>query len=142
MRWFGRLGLHLVAAVGATGIFVAAAAVGANQARPENPAVVEPATSPPQTRTPVVPRRAAAATAVRPERSLAGTVREVQADAVVIQNLRGQEWRVTPAPGALLRLNGKATKLEAIQPGDRVVVLGQAQSRANFTAHAITARRK
>ena len=47
-----------------------------------------------------------------------------------------------PAAAALLRLNGKTTRLDALQAGDRVVVLGQTQARGSFIAHAITARRK
>ena len=40
--WLKRFGLHLAAAVGATGVFVAAAAVGANQNRPQIAAVSPP----------------------------------------------------------------------------------------------------
>jgi hypothetical protein len=36
-RWFKRFGLHLAAAIGATGVFVAAAAVGASQTRQQAP---------------------------------------------------------------------------------------------------------
>jgi hypothetical protein len=41
-------------------------------------------------------------------------------------------------------LNGKATKLDSLQVGDNVVILGQAQSGPGnpFLAHAITAHRK
>jgi hypothetical protein len=44
----------------------------------------------------------------------------------------------------LIRRNGKAAKLDALQPGDGVVILGQAQPGpgAHFTAHAITAKSK
>jgi hypothetical protein len=134
MSWLGRFGLHLAAAVGATGIFVAAVAVGASQTRPPNESTViaAPAASP-AARTPVA----------RPERSVAGTIRSVDGDALVIQGPRGREFRVTPAPGALIRLNGKSSKLDALQPDDKVVVLGQAQPRNGiFVAHAIAARRK
>ncbi len=124
--------MHLAAALGATGIFVAAAAVGANQTRTSSSEVVALATP------------AAARTAVvRPERSVAGTVRSVDSDAIVIEGPRGREFRVTPAPGALIRLNGKTAKLDALQPDDKVVILGQAQPRnGGFIAHAITVRRK
>jgi hypothetical protein len=70
-----------------------------------------------------------------------GTLRQVAADGLVVDTRRGQALQVQPAPGALIRLNGKAAPLEALQAGDRVVVLGQAQGRGHFVAHAITARR-
>jgi hypothetical protein len=135
----------MVAAIGATGIFVAAAAVGANQTRqsaviPASPAVVA-------TRTPQAVRRTpipgtTPTPLVIPERSISGTVREVQPDLLIVQGPRGVEFRVTPAPGALIRLNGKAAKLDALLPNDQVVILGQAQPRSGFLAHAITAKRK
>ena len=80
--------------------------------------------------------------AVRPERSLAGTIRDVQPDSLEIVNPAGRVWRVEPAPGALIRLNGKSAHLDALQPGDSVVILGQAQSGPGlrFLAHAITAK--
>jgi hypothetical protein len=146
--WFKRFGLHLAAAVGATGIFVAAAAVGAGQTR-EPVATVAPAGTtvdqrPP--RLPILPRRAAAADApLGPERSVAGTIREVRSDGeLMVQGVGGRMWRVTPGSGALIRLNGKPAKLEALTAGDKVVVLGQAQlgQGGRFVAHAITARRK
>jgi hypothetical protein len=164
--WIKRFGLHLAAAVGATGIFVGAAVVGANQARQQEPASVsapEAATRTPRTprptvvRTPPVTRpspspspSAAGAPAttqkVSPERSLAGTIREVTPDGLVVLGVGGREWRVSPAPGALIRLNGKAAKLETLQAGDTVVILGQAQAGQRqglrFLAHAITAKRK
>jgi hypothetical protein len=134
VSWPRRFALHLAAALGATGIFVAAAAVGANQTRTasEVGSVAAPATPGP-TRTPVV----------RPERSVSGTIRSVEADAVVVEMPRGRELRVEPVPGALIRLNGKTVKLDALQPDDKVVILGQLQPRnSGFLAHAITARRK
>ena len=134
MSWPRRFALHLAAALGATGIFVAAAAVGANQTRTasEVASVAAPATAGP-TRTPVV----------RPERSVSGTIRSVEADAVVVGITRGRELRVEPVPGALIRLNGKTVKLDALQSDDKVVILGQLQPRnGGFLAHAITARRK
>lgn len=143
--WLKRFGLHLAAAVGATGVFVAAAAVGANQTRqqasavsPESTVVARPART-------AVPRPVVQVTptpAVRPERSLAGRVRDVQPDALEIVGVGGRTWRVEPASGALIRLNGKAAKLEAIHPGDGVVILGQAQPGPGqrFLAHAITAK--
>jgi hypothetical protein len=160
--WLKRFGLHLAAAVGATGIFVAAAAVGASQHRPQDAAVVPiPAAA---IRTPLPPRkpsvaatpspaagstgstrRPAASNTIRPERSLAGTVREVLPDVLVATGVGGREWRIAPAPGALIRLNGRTAKLETLQPGDSVVILGQAQPNqgpGRFLAHAITARRK
>jgi hypothetical protein len=155
--WLPRFGLHLAAALGATGIFVAAAAVGANQTR-QNTEIVAPPT-PAERARPATPRRTPAVTstpspsanaapspaptaAVRPERSIAGTIREVSGDMLVVQGPRGQEFRVVPAPGALIRLNGKAARLDSLQPDDQVVILGQAQPRTGFVAHAITARRK
>lgn len=58
----------------------------------------------------------------------------------------GKTVRVTPFPGALIRLNGKTVKLNDLKPGDTVVVLGQQVSTTSpntprFEAHAITARR-
>jgi hypothetical protein len=149
------MGLHLTAAVGATGILVAAAAVGANQTR-QNTEIVASSTLAERARPPT-PRRTPAATstpsaasntapappaAVRPERSIAGTIREVVGDMLIVQGPRGQEFRVVPAPGAMIRLNGRAARLDSLQPSDQVVILGQAQPRAGFVAHAITARRK
>jgi hypothetical protein len=137
VAWLGRFGLHLAAALGATGIFVAAAAVGANQTR-QTTEIVAPAPSPAAR----APAARATASVIRPERSIAGKVLEVHSDMVVVRGLRGQEWRVNAAPGALIRLNGKAAKLESLQVDDTLVILGQAQPRGGFLAHAITARRK
>ena len=134
MAWLPRAGLHLAAAIGATGVFVAAAVAGAHQISvPGTPgAVVSQQAVPRPTRT----------ARVIPERSVAGTVRETRPDGVVVDTLRGQELQVQPAPGALIRLNGKASPLDSLQAGDRVVILGQAQPRNRvFLAHAITARR-
>jgi hypothetical protein len=159
--WLKRFGLHLAAAVGATGIFVLAAAVGANQTRQQEAAIGPPesstaAPSPAARRKPSVtvdatatPRanqsRTPRAEIVRPERSLAGTIEEVLPDALQIRGVGGREWRVAPAP-ALIRLNGRAARLDALRAGDTLVVLGQAQPREGsvnpFLAHAITARRK
>lgn len=129
--WLKRFGLHLAAAVGATGIFVAAAAVGANQAG-QQASIASPTAQAARPRAPAV------------ERSLAGTVREVFPDALAVVGVGGREWRIAPAPGALIRLNGKAARLDALLPGDRVVILGQAQPGpgGRFLAHAITVRRK
>jgi hypothetical protein len=87
---------------------------------------------------------APAAQKVVPERSLAGTVKAVVGDGLDVMGVGGREWHVIPTPGALIRLNGKAAKLDGLQPGDTVVILGQAQSGPGnpFLAHAITARRK
>jgi hypothetical protein len=67
-------------------------------------------------------------------------------DAIVVVGTGGREWRVAPAPGALIRLNSKAARLDVLQAGDSVVILGQAQTgpaaAGRFLAHAITARRK
>jgi hypothetical protein len=182
--WLKRFGLHLAAAVGATGVFVVAAAVGANQTRQQadlgatpiatvvrprqglgqrpRPTVVV-ATPPAQAGAgtgaapaaeatpeaqaqPLTPRQQRAATAVRPERSLAGTVQSVGPDSLQVLGVGGRTWTVEPAPGALVRLNGKAAKLEALQPGDGVVILGQAQpgqgQGLRFLAHAVTAKGK
>jgi hypothetical protein len=155
-----RFGLHLAAALGATGIFVGAAAVGASQVRQQEPAAASAPAASPRTPRPTVVRTpaarpspassasAAAAPAttqkVVPERSLAGTIREVSPDGLLVLGVGGREWRVVPAPGALIRLNGKAAKLETLQVGDTVVILGQAQAGqgSRFMAHAITAKRK
>ncbi|HTD76952.1 MAG TPA: hypothetical protein VK898_04885, partial [Chloroflexota bacterium] len=66
------------------------------------------------------------------------------ADGIDVLGGGGREWHVAPAPGALIRLNGKATRLDGLQAGDSVVILGQAQPGrpGQFLAHAITARRK
>lgn len=169
--WLKRFSLHLAAAVGATGIFVAAAAVGATQTR-QQVAVVDVPTQVSRPRTPTAQRKpspvpgvqtqtrpqpqanvepspspspapATAPQKVLPERSVSGTIQNVLGDGVEIVAASGREFRVTPAPGALIRLNGKPAKLEGLQPGDKVVILGQAQGGpANrFLAHAITARR-
>ena len=208
--WLKRFGLHLAAAVGATGVFVAAAAVGASQTRqqaaivspdttivarpsrtprrptvevtptavppvadaqssgagptatpasgasPANPPDATEPTAPPASGAPAAnppaaskpssgqprPTATPGAAAVRPERSLAGTVQSVGPDTLVVLGVGGRTWRVEPAPGALIRVNGKAAKLDAIQPGDGVVILGQAQAGPGlrFLAHAITAK--
>jgi hypothetical protein len=148
--WFRRFGLHLAAAVGATGVFVAAAAVGASQTRQQAAVLSTPAAEV-RTRTPPARPNPGVVTAtptpvekVNPERSLAGTLKEIQPDGIDVLGSGGREWHVVPAPGALIRLNGKAARLDALQAGDSVVILGQAQpGRAGrFLAHAITARRK
>jgi len=127
------MGLHLAAALGATGIFVAAAAVGANQTRQNTEIVASPTGTPSALR----------AALVRRERAISGTVREVRPDVLIVAAPRGQEFRVVPDAGALIRLNGKSVKLDSLQVDDRVVILGQAQVRnGGFLAHAITARRK
>jgi hypothetical protein len=160
--WIKRFGLHLAAAVGATGIFVGAVVVGASQVRQQEPAPASAQAT--NTRTPRTPRPTVVRTPVArpapassgagpattqkvvPERSLAGTLREVSADGLVVLGVGGREWRVVPAPGALIRLNGKAAKLETLQAGDTVVILGQALAGQGqglrFMAHAITTRRK
>ena len=148
--WFKRFGLHLAAAVGATGVFVAAAAVGASQTREQAASVSTPAAEV-RTRTPaarpkptVVAASPTSGAKINPERSLAGSVKDVQADGIDVLGGGGREWHVVPAPGALIRLNGKATRLDGLQAGDSVVILGQAQPGrpGQFLAHAITARRK
>jgi hypothetical protein len=77
---------------------------------------------------------------------LTGTVKAVLAGAVEVVGTGGREWKVAPAAGALIKLNGKPAHLDALQPGDAVVILGQAQAgqgqAGHFVAHAITARRK
>ncbi|MGI9145523.1 MAG: hypothetical protein ACR2IK_03075 [Chloroflexota bacterium] len=106
---------------------------------------------------PVQPRRTPTGTApasagatptadkVAPERSLTGTIADVLPDGLVVIGAGNREWRVTPAPGALIRLNGKAAHLDALSVGDTLVILGQAQPKEGplyrFFAHAITARR-
>ena len=149
--WLKRFGLHLAAAVGATGIFVAAAVVGASQTR-EQVAAIAPVSSPatrPERPSPVPrvsPSPGPQADRVGPERSLAGSIKEVLPDSLDVVGVGGREWRITPAPGALIRLNGKTAKLDALHVGDTLVILGQAQLRPGsgnrFIAHAITARRK
>jgi hypothetical protein len=137
MRWLRRFGLHLAAAVGATGVFVAAAAVGAHQAAP--PARPAAAT---QAQRPAAPSPApTAGPGILQERSLTGVARGVGDDELVMVGTRGREWHVRPAPGALIRLNGKTVPLSAVQPDDRVLVLGVADGHGGFLAHAITARR-
>jgi hypothetical protein len=131
MTWLPRTAVHLVAAVGATSVFVVAAVAGAHETVPPGaPQAVVAQATPRPTRTPR-------------ERSVAGTIREARPDGrVVVDTLRGQELQVQPAPGALIRLNGKASPLDGLQAGDRVIILGQAQPRGRvFLAHAITARR-
>ena len=169
--WLKRFGLHLAAAVGATGIFVGAAVVGAHQtrlqadatpppiasvvrprtqtpgARPKPQVVVTPTPEAPGSQAQATPGTAPAAaqpTTVGRERSLAGTIKAVDGDVLDVVGVGGREWHVDPAPGALIRLNGKAAKLDALQPGDGVLILGQAQSGPGlrFLAHAITARAK
>jgi hypothetical protein len=173
LAWLKRFGLHLAAAVGATSLFVAAAAVGATQTRQQAP-VPTPVATLVRTRTPSAQRKpsvevatpapsgqaaaqpgpspsprppqtpAAANAEVNPERSLAGTVKDVHADGLDVVGVGGREWHVQPVPGALIRLNGKAARLDALQPGDGVVILGQAQPGPgqHFLAHAITAKGK
>ena len=134
MSWFKRFGLHLAAAMGALGVFVGAAAVGANQYRagPAAPSeVVRPH------RTPAPP---AGVPANQRERSLVGVVRSASVDEIVVDSLAGREWHIHPSAGALLRLNGRTTPLENYAPGDRVVIIGVAESRDSFAAHAITGR--
>jgi hypothetical protein len=86
----------------------------------------------------------AAAAGARPERSLAGKISSIGADGVTITGPLGRQWHVTPAAGALIRLNGKGSSLGELAAGDTVVVLGQAQPGPGnrFLAHAIAARRK
>ncbi|HEV7666824.1 MAG TPA: hypothetical protein VGQ62_25040 [Chloroflexota bacterium] len=199
--WLKRFSLHLAAAIGATGIFVAAAAVGASQTRQQSATVVvgsatvtprpvvqrKPAASPSPSPLPTAAAAAAVATPVppaetpppvtpatqtakpngpaartaspvprpsptsapagaqkvNPERSIAGTVKNVAGDGLQVVNAAGREFRVTPVPGALIRLNGKTATLDQLAPGDTVVILGQLQPGAGmrFTAHAVTARR-
>ena len=151
-HWFKRFGLHLAAAVGATGVFVAAAAVGASQTRQQAAVVSTPPSEVRPRATPARPRPSVVAAAptptpgdrVNPERSLAGTLKEVRPDAIDVVGAGGREWHVVPTPGALIRLNGKTARLETLQAGDSVVILGLAQPGrpGEFLAHAITARRK
>jgi hypothetical protein len=155
----GRFGLHLAAAAGAVGVFAAAAVVGASQMHPpadispqavatvvrpragvgQRPTVV--ATPAVETATPA-PRPRAGGAAVRPERSLAGTIESVGPDSLQVVGVGGRTWTIEPAAGALIRLDGKAAKLDSLQPGDGVVILGQAQAGPGlrFLAHAITAK--
>jgi hypothetical protein len=175
--WLKRFSLHLAAAIGATGIFVAAAAVGASQTRQQGASVVarpaqvtraasvgpqrkpnvapSPSPSPAPSPSPSLiaaasPARAGSPTTptpasqrVNPERSVSGKIKNVAGDGLQIVTNAGRELRVSPFPGALIRLNGKTVPLEQLQPGDSVVILGQAQAGSNtrFLAHAITARR-
>lgn len=145
--WFKRFGLHLAAAVGATGVFVAAMAVGAHQTRPLTDTGATPVATvvrPPRPAAIVATPTLQTAGAVRPERSLAGTIKSVEPDSLQVVGVGGRTWTVEPAPGALIRSNGKPARLDALQPGDRVVILGQAQPRPGlrFLAHAITAKSK
>jgi hypothetical protein len=63
-------------------------------------------------------------------------------DGLDVVGVGGREWTVQPVPGALIRLNGKAAKLEQLEAGDGVVILGQAQPGPglHFLAHAVTAK--
>jgi hypothetical protein len=151
--WLKRFGLHLAAALGATGIFVAAAAVGASQTREQVAAtapapIASPVGKPPRP-SPVArvsPSPTPQADRVGPERSLAGSIKEVLPDSLDVVGVGGREYHIFPAAGALIRLNGKPAKLDTLHAGDTLVILGQAQlgpGAANrFIAHAITARRK
>src|SRR5579859_6283357 len=107
-----------------------------------------PATKPNQPRRTPTPNTAPAPTPERvvPERSRAGTIKDVLPDGLDVIGVGGREWHVVPAAGALIRLNGKAARLDALHVGDTVVVLGQAQGKEGplfrFLSHAITARGK
>ena len=81
---------------------------------------------------------------VVPERSLAGPINAVRGDVIEVLGVGGREWQVEPAAGALIRLNGKTVRLDALKVNDGVVILGQAQPGpgAHFLAHAITAKSK
>jgi hypothetical protein len=142
MAWVRRFGFHLAAAVGATGVFVVAAAVGANQT--QNAAMI-PASAPASVTAspgPAAARRAQAKpTPVPQTRSMAGTVRDVSGSELELVTPRGVEQRIVPAPGALIRLNGKAAKLDALAAGDQVTVFGQSQGRERFMAQVVLARR-
>jgi hypothetical protein len=153
VRWLGRFGLHLAAAVGATGVFVAAAAVGAHQyqqagALANPPPLVRPQRAPRPADAPQAAPSPSAAPSPAPrtvpanqqERALSGVVRSVDEGELVLEGPAGRQWHVRPAAGALVRRNGKAAPLSDIQVSDRVVVLGVAQGRDAFMAHAITAR--
>jgi hypothetical protein len=135
MSWFKRFGLHLAAAIGALGVFVGAAAVGANQYR------AGPRTPPPEVRPRRTPAPPPAVLASQRERSLVGVVRSASPDEIVVDSVAGREWHVHPSAGALLRLNGRGTQLESYAPGDRVVLIGVAGSDGSFAAHAVTGRR-
>ncbi len=135
MSWSKRFGLHLAAALGALGVFVGAAAVGANQYR------AAPSAPPPVVRAQRAPAAPAGVPANQRERSLVGVVQSASSDELVVHSLAGREWHVHPSAGALLRLNGRGTTLENYAPGDRVVVIGVAQPRDSFVAHAVTGRR-
>jgi hypothetical protein len=122
-------------------------------AAPNQPASkpTQPRRTPTPATAPVAPAAPAPAPApapekVAPERSLAGTITEILPDGLNVLGVGGRDWHVTPAPGALIRLNGKAARLDALHVGDTVVILGQAQAREGavfgFLSHAITARRK
>jgi len=152
LSWWRRFGLHLAAAVGATGIFVVAATVGAHQqSGAVAGAVVVGTARPLPSPTPVTVRPAApappgsartGASAPAQERSLAGTVQAVDADGLTLVTPQGRAWRVRPAPGALLRLDGKTIHaVDDLLVDDHVVVLGVAEARDRFMAHAVTARR-
>jgi hypothetical protein len=118
------------------------------QSQPTQPPPPQTPPTQPQTQTQTQTRPAPHATTtpdkVLPERSLAGSIKAVRADEIDVLGVGGHEWHVAPVPGALIRLNGKAAKLDALQVGDNVVILGQAQPGpgARFLAHAITAKSK
>src|SRR5258708_34510998 len=82
--WLKRFGLHLAAALGATGIFVAAAAVGASQTREQVAAIAPvPVSSPvakPQRPSPIAgvsPSPTPQPNKLGPERSLSGSIKKV-----------------------------------------------------------------
>jgi hypothetical protein len=143
-----RFGLHLAAAVGAVGVFAAAAVVGASQTHPAADLLTQPVASVVQARPTIVatalPRGRSGAAAVRPERSLAGTIQSVGPDSLQVVGVGGRTWTIEPVAGALIRLNGKAAKLESLHAGDTVVILGQRQAGPGlrFVAHAVTAKSK
>ena len=129
------------------------AAVGASQTREQVAAVAPvPVSSPvakPQRPSPIArvsPSPTPQPDKLGPERSLAGSIREVLPDSLDVVGVGGREWRILPAAGALIRLNGKPARLDTLHAGDTLVILGQAQlgpgSGNRFVAHAITARRK
>src|SRR5260370_37141472 len=123
--WLKRFGLHLAAAIGATGIFVAAAAVGASQTREQVAAIAPvPVSSPatkPQRPSPIAqvsPSPTPQPAKLGPERSLAGTIKEVLPDSLDVVGVGGREVRIFPADGAVIRLNGKPAKLDTPRGGD------------------------
>ena len=220
MSWLRRFGLHLAAAVGATGVLLVATTVGAMQtrqavtarstatalsqaglaggqgARPatvavatpaaggssqsapaaqpnptpgapldtggpgRRPAGAGPARQPPANGAPQAAgapppgpsgqagpgqaRSGPAAPALGPlpkQHSVTGAILEVSGSDLTIRTPAGLEGVIRVAPRAIVRLGGKPVPLDALQPGDRIVAVGQQVREDELRAVAVLARR-